>query len=97
METTCVSQRRATSGDIQPGHVHALQLQQELLVGHASGVACQTSVAAHNPVTGDHSYLENHYGITYDHSKYLISYEVHASNLMPDIDVIFLTNKGELP
>ena len=43
------------------------------------------------------SYLENHYGITYDHSKYLISYEVHASNLMPDIDVIFLTNKGELP
>ena len=53
METTCVSQRRATSGDIQPGHVHALQLQQELLVGHASGVACQTSVAAHNPVTGD--------------------------------------------
>lgn len=53
METTCVSQRRATSGDIQPGHVHALQLQQELLVGHASGVACQTSVATHNPVTGD--------------------------------------------
>lgn len=43
------------------------------------------------------SYLENYYGITYDHSKYLISYEVHASNLMPDIDVIFLTNKGELP
>ena len=43
------------------------------------------------------SYLENHYGITYDHSKYLISYEVHASNLMPDIDVIFLTNKEELP
>jgi len=43
------------------------------------------------------SYLENHYGITYDHSKYLISYEVHASNLMPDIDVIILTNKGELP
>lgn len=43
------------------------------------------------------SYLEDHYRITYDHSKYLISYEVHASNLMPDIDVIFLTNKGELP
>lgn len=43
------------------------------------------------------SYLENHYGIAYDHSKYLISYEVHASNLMPDIDVIILTNKGELP
>ena len=43
------------------------------------------------------SYLDDHYGITYDHSKYLISYEVHASNLMPDIDVISLTNKGELP
>ena len=43
------------------------------------------------------SYLENHYGITYDHSKYIISYDVHASNLMPDIDVIPLSNKGELP
>lgn len=43
------------------------------------------------------SYLEEHYGITYDHSKYLISYEVHASNLMPDITIISLTDKGELP
>lgn len=43
------------------------------------------------------SYLEEHYGITYDHSKYLISYEVHASNLMPDVTVISLKDKGELP
>ena len=34
------------------------------------------------------AYLEDHYGITYDHDKYLVTYEVVGSNLMPDVDVI---------
>jgi len=41
------------------------------------------------------TYLEDHYGITYDHDKYLVTYEVIGSNLMPDIDVIPL-NDGEV-
>lgn len=41
-------------------------------------------------------YLENHYGITYDHDKYLVVYEVSGSNLMPDVDVISL-GKEEAP
>ena len=34
------------------------------------------------------SYLEQHYGLTYDKEAYLISYEIIGSNLMPDISVI---------
>lgn len=39
------------------------------------------------------AYLEDHYGLSYDKNKYLVSYEVTASNLMPSIDVILLKKK----
>lgn len=32
-------------------------------------------------------YLENNYGLVVDHDKYVISYSVFASNIMPDFDV----------
>ncbi|MBU3840056.1 MAG: hypothetical protein IAA25_03525 [Candidatus Ruminococcus intestinipullorum] len=38
-------------------------------------------------------YLEKHYGITYNKRKYLISYEVIGSNIMPDIRVIPLKER----
>ena len=34
------------------------------------------------------SYLEEHYGLTYDKDKYIVSYEIIGSNLMPDVSVI---------
>ena len=34
------------------------------------------------------AYLEDHYGLEYDKDKYLISYEIIGSNLMPDVTVI---------
>ncbi|HIV94658.1 hypothetical protein B5E64_16375 [Drancourtella sp. An12] len=40
-------------------------------------------------------YLEDHYGLTYDDDKYVVSYEVTASNLMPSIDV-FALNETEV-
>lgn len=40
------------------------------------------------------SYLEEHYGLTYDKDKYVVSYEAAASNLMPSIDVFALDGKG---
>ena len=43
------------------------------------------------------TYLEEHYGITYDHDKYLVTYEVVGSNLMPDVDVIPLNNREVAP
>lgn len=33
-------------------------------------------------------YLENHYGIQIDDSKYIVHYSGFASNIMPDISVI---------
>lgn len=42
------------------------------------------------------TYLEENYGISYDEEKYVISYEVIGSNLMPDVMVIPLEEGGEL-
>ncbi len=32
-------------------------------------------------------YLENNYGLVVDHSKYIINYNIFASNIMPEFDV----------
>ena len=39
-------------------------------------------------------YLEEHYGLSYDSKKYVVSYEVIGSNLMPDVTVIPLKERG---
>lgn len=36
----------------------------------------------------DLGYLEEHYGIEYDHDKYVVYYEAAGANLMPDIAVL---------
>lgn len=36
----------------------------------------------------DIDYLREHYGLQVDESKYIIHYEIFASNIMPDFDVI---------
>lgn len=38
----------------------------------------------------DVKYLENHYGLTYDHDAYYIDYQTFASNVMPTIHVVQL-------
>lgn len=35
----------------------------------------------------DIEYLEENYGLDYNHDKYFIDYEVFASNVMPNLDV----------
>ena len=39
----------------------------------------------------DLAYLEEHYGLTIDHNRYLVDYTCFASNLMPDVSVISKT------
>lgn len=41
------------------------------------------------------SYLEEHYGIRYNKEKYMVSYEIIGSNLMPDIRVILLNTRED--
>ncbi|MCR4656258.1 MAG: hypothetical protein K5770_08540 [Lachnospiraceae bacterium] len=33
-------------------------------------------------------YIEDHYGLTYDHDKYIVSYESIGSNIMPSVMII---------
>ena len=33
-------------------------------------------------------YIEEHYGLTYDHERFLIDYEPIGSNLMPNVTII---------
>ena len=42
----------------------------------------------------DLTYLKEHYGLTYDPEKYVVSYEIIGSNLMPDVSVISLDKGG---
>lgn len=34
------------------------------------------------------SYLENHYGLTYDHELFFIDYQVYGSNIYPNITIL---------
>ncbi len=33
-------------------------------------------------------YLEDHYGIVIDHSKYIVNYELAGSNVMPSVEIL---------
>lgn len=39
------------------------------------------------------SYLEKHYGVSYDKKKFIVSYEVTGSNRMPQVTVILLNER----
>lgn len=45
----------------------------------------------------DIAYLEKNYGIIVDHKKYIIHYEVFASNILPDITILDLSDYGGGP
>lgn len=34
------------------------------------------------------AYIEEHYGLTYDHDKYLIDYQPIAKNIMPTVTIL---------
>lgn len=36
----------------------------------------------------DVAYLEEKYGIVYDHNRYIVHYEIFAGNILPDITVV---------
>lgn len=50
-----------------------------------AAVACY---AAEGVYPADLAYLETHYGIQVDETRYAVRYEVFAANLMPDITVL---------
>lgn len=41
----------------------------------------------------DIPYLEEHYGLTVDHSKYVVNYQILGSNVMPYAEVVIKGNE----
>ncbi|MBR4169179.1 MAG: hypothetical protein IKR47_05580 [Lachnospiraceae bacterium] len=39
------------------------------------------------------TYMEEHYGLTYDHDKFLVDYETIGSNIMPNVTIIERSGK----
>ena len=59
-----------------------LQLEQAL---QRTAVACYAVEGAYPP---DVAYMQQHYGLLYDDSRYIVHYERFASNFMPEITVM---------
>ena len=38
-------------------------------------------------------YIEEHYGLTYDHTKYLVDYEPIGNNIMPNVTIVEKVNR----
>jgi hypothetical protein len=70
---------RLESGQDQQGRQ---QLEEAI---RRAAVACYAAEGIYPP---DLSYLEDRYGVQIDETRYTVSYEVFASNLMPDITVL---------
>lgn len=58
------------------------QLEQAL---HRTAVACYAVEGIYPPNV---EYMKEHYGLTYDDSRYMVHYDLFASNFMPEIDVM---------
>lgn len=59
-----------------------LQLEESL---RRASAACYAAEGFYPPSL---KYLEEHYGLAIDEERYLVHYQVHGSNLMPDITVM---------
>ena len=73
----------ALSG-LQEGQRSEGREQLEEAVRRAA-VACYAAEGIYPP---DLAYLEAHYGIQIDRTRYTVIYEAFASNLMPDVTVL---------
>lgn len=58
------------------------QLEQAL---QRTAVACYAVEGAYPPNV---EYMRQHYGLQYDESRYMVHYDLVASNFMPDITVM---------
>jgi len=62
--------------------------EQTEMVYNAVKKAALTCYAVEGAYPSRVDYLEENYGLSYDHELYLVSYSAFASNLFPDVRVI---------
>jgi len=70
--------------NLEEGQNEEGRLQLEQVVRRASA-ACYAAEGIYPP---NLEYLKEHYGLQIDEKRYIVHYEIFASNLMPDITVI---------
>jgi len=70
--------------NLQSGQTDEGKRQLEDAIRRAS-VACYATEGIYPPTL---SYLEEHYGIQVDSSRYTVFYDVFAENLAPDVTVV---------
>ena len=63
----------------------ALGKQQLETVLRRTAVSCYAQEGFYPP---DVAYMQEHYGLTFDESSFVIRYDLSASNWMPDITVL---------
>lgn len=61
--------------------------EQTALVREAVRSALVTCYAVEGSYPPDVEYLKAHYGLAYDASRYIVSFDAFASNIMPDVRV----------
>ena len=66
-----------------------LRLEETL---RRTAVACYAAEGCYPPSV---AYMQEHYGIEYDETQYMVIYDAFASNLMPDITVLEHHNEDE--
>ena len=62
--------------------------QETAIVRDAVRQAAVTCYAVEGAYPDSLNYLREHYGLAYDEEKYLVVYDVFASNIVPDIRVL---------
>lgn len=73
-------------GNLSDGQKEEGRVQLEESIRRAA-VACYAAEGIYPP---NIKYLQEHYGIQIDSSRYAVFYEVFGSNLMPNITVVIL-------
>lgn len=68
--------------DSDQGDEAKLQLEDAL---RRTAVACYASEGVYPPSI---EYMEEHYGIQIDKKRYVVHYQVFASNIMPEITIL---------
>ena len=72
--------------DVEMFHVFQEQSRRQLEETlRRAAVACYAAQGAYPP---DLNYIEEHWGVQIDRSRYAVFYQVEGSNLMPDITVL---------
>ena len=86
MKAICKNIATALLSNLRDGESAEGRQQLEGAIRRAA-VACYAAEGVYPP---DLDYLEQHYGIQVDETRYMVSYDIFASNLMPDITVLDL-------